>query len=462
MGALLLTVSIQAMPDSLAGYQPMDYKVQVIIKPRIGYLEANAGVRLKKSGDPGPTLSFLLHETFAVESLSLNGLEIPYSSTRIPSDPMRPACQRLDIQIPEVQRNSPRLELYVRYGGALKSLPQWGKQKRGKPSMDDAIGPKRVELAIYSAWYPQWPSARGFSLDLEVILPADWKLVASGNHESSRIQTNSLYSRWVSKSDSDIVVLASPDFRELQVPAGKDFGTVSLFHTGLPQDFIHREALEMVSTLRRFKKWLGLPGRTASTLRHAYSPRELGQGAYSRPGLIVTSEGRIRSALKEKPGLSFQFGNSHELAHFWWNFGRGQGDWINETFAEYFAILSMELAGDPLDTAVRLRKFRSQVMNLPDDAPPMSRVPMDNTGHNWIIRYRQGALMLHRFRERMGDAAFLEACRRFYLEFRDAGAETSDFRRFWSAEDPLDATLVNIWLDNPRGGVSRKNPGDSE
>jgi aminopeptidase N len=165
--------------------------------------------------------------------------------------------------------------------------------------------------------------------------------------------------------------------------------------------------------------------------------------------LIITSEGRILAALESRPALSFMRGNAHELAHFWWSFGRGQADWINEAFAEYFSLLVLEAAGNAVDSAVYLKTYAEQVRNLPHGSIALSKVPAENSAHNYVIRYCQGALMLHHFRSRMGDQAFLAACRNFFLEFRKTGADTQDFRDFWSRQKGLDSATVNRWLDTP-------------
>jgi len=58
--------------------------------------------------------------------------------------------------------------------------------------------------------------------------------------------------------------------------------------------------------------------------------------------MIVTSEGRVLEELASDPKFSLLQDMAHEIAHFWWNFGAGQGDWINEAFAEYWSAVAVE------------------------------------------------------------------------------------------------------------------------
>jgi aminopeptidase N len=90
------------------------------------------------------------------------------------------------------------------------------------------------------------------------------------------------------------------------------------------------------------------------------------------------------------------------------------------------------------------------VSALPDDAPAIAVVPADNSGDGYAIRYDKGALMLEAFRQRLGDRAFLQACRGFHEAIRGRKAGTSDFRAYWSAVLGED-TLLTSWLDSPGG-----------
>lgn len=442
-------IATAADSETLSRVGPEHYNIAVEIVPGQGFLQASAAIRLFLEPPAPPTLSFYLHETFRIDELALNGHKVPFSMTPAPPEKLYPARQRVDIQLNKQTGATPQIDLFIRYGGVLKKMPQWGLQKPGKYSMDDSIGPDRVELAAYSGWYPQWPGKHWFSLELEVTVPANWKTVASGERTATRVEKNRIHTIWASPRNQDLVIVASPDFKEIQIPAGSEFGTISVFHTRLPADFIQREAGEIFQSLGYMLQWLGPLLHTGSSLRHVYSPREMGQGGYSRPGLIITSEGRILAALESRPALSFMRGNAHELAHFWWNFGRGQADWINEAFAEYFSLLVLEAAGNAVDSAVYLKAYAEQVRNLPHGSIALSKVPAENSAHNYVIRYYQGALMLHHFRSRMGDQAFLAACRNFYLEFRETGADTQDFSDFWSRQKGLDSATVNRWLDTP-------------
>jgi hypothetical protein len=64
------------------------------------------------------------------------------------------------------------VHLEIRYEGRLRSLPGWGQPHAEGPFMDDALGPDRVELALYSAWYPSFGFGPTFDVDMDLAIPA--------------------------------------------------------------------------------------------------------------------------------------------------------------------------------------------------------------------------------------------------------------------------------------------------
>jgi hypothetical protein len=336
------------------------------------------------------------------------------------------------------------VRLGIRYEGTLRRLPGWGEPNADGPFMDDALGPDRVELALYSAWYPSFGFGPTFDVDLDLAIPRGFGVACIGSERERRESPAETKARWEARSVNDVVVVASPRLRTKEI--GDAAGRVLIHHTRLPEGLLLKEGRETEQTLRLFTRILG-PSSGGQTVRHVYSPRDWGQG-YARPGLIVVSEGRVLRALAEDPGTSFLHGHAHEAAHFWWRFGAGQGDWINETFAEYFALLAVRsIEGEDAFRRI-LDEERADVRGLPADAPALAVVPFVNDGPGYTIRYHKGALMLDAFRSRLGDDPFLRACRRFYEGIEGRSAGTPDFRAHWR-EVLGGEELLSAWLDSP-------------
>jgi hypothetical protein len=453
--SVLFTLASAAVA-SPAPPRAVAYQIEAELLPAQGQIAVAARITVVRDDYLDPELPFLLHESFEIRELTVGDRQLEFTSRLESTDALRPASRRVVVALSEELRR-PELVLEVAYGGRLAPLPQFGSDEAVElgQALDDTISPERVELAYYSSWYPQF-GALGplFSSDLAITVPEEWVTVATGERTEDTVDGGNRRTVWRATRASDLVVVASPELkRESITLAG---ASVEIFHSRLPRSYVSREAVNARRSLELFRDLLGDPRAGGDSVKVVYSPRAHGQGGYSRAPMVVLSEGRVLEALRLDPRLSLLRGTAHEAAHFWWNFGIGQGDWINEAFAEYFALLAVERIDSLDQLRAALGRARQVVERLPSDAPSLAEVPPSNQGHGTTIRYQKGALMLHSFRRALGDDAFLEACRAFYQSYRARAATTEDFRSFWSERLAEHAHRLDRWLDSP-GGI----PGGS-
>jgi hypothetical protein len=445
VGSALFVAVAVVCASRPASAQPERYVLDVRLDPEHGHLSASARVSVRLA-DGASALSFDLHETFRILECTVDGEPVRCARVESPPGEGAPGTRRVTATLPSGPRRD-LVRLEIRYEGRLRKLPSLGQPDAEGPFMDDALGPDRVELALYSAWYPSFGFGPVFDVDMNLAIPRGWGVTCIGRERDRRESSAETTTRWEARSVNDVVVVASPRLRSKDIDTSA--GRILIHHTRLPEAFLLKEGRETEQTLRLFTGILG-ESSGGQTVQHVYSPRDWGQG-YARPGLIVVSEGRVLRALKEDPETSFLQGHAHEAAHFWWRFGASQGDWINETFAEYFALLAVRTIQGEGEFREILDRERKDVRGLPADAPALAVVPFGNDGSGYTIRYHKGALMLDAFRRRLGDDAFLRACRRFYEKIEGRSVGTPDFRAHWR-EVLGDEKLLSAWLDSP-GGV---------
>ena len=425
--------------------QPRRYELDVRLDPEHRHVAVTGRVSVEvKPGES--TLSFRLHETFRIAECAIAGE--PARCARVEPDSPGNARTSRDVTVPLPEGAAHGLvELEIRYDGAVQNRPGWGQPGAEGPFLDDSAGPDRVELAVYSNWYPSFGYGPVFDVALQVTMPRGWVVTSLGERRGHRESQEETTTRWEARSVSDVLIIASPMLRSKDIETAA--GRVRTHHTRLPESYLRREAQETEQTLLLFAEILG-EASGSQMLQQVYSPRDWGQG-FARPGMIVMAEGRVLRALEEDPGMSFVHGNAHEAAHFWWRGGAGQGDWINEAFAEYFAILAVRAVQGEGPFRDDLAEKRKAVRALPEDAPALAVVPSSNDGHGYTIKYLKGALMLDAFREHLGDDAFFGACRRFYEAIRGGGAGTDEFRAHWR-KALRDNEVLSAWLDSPGSG----------
>jgi len=307
-----------------------------------------------------------------------------------------------------------------------------------------------VELANYSSWYPQFFAyGRPLETKLEVSLPKGWLTICSGKKLDDQEKDGRTVTRWASLQDTDILITAAPNFKGKVIPLAD--GQIDIYYTQLPEAFIDRDGGEIEAVVNVFTRGLGSTTIPAGAIKHVFSPMRKGQGraGIARPGMIVTSEGRMLEQLASDPKFSLLQDVAHEIAHFWWNFGAGQGDWINEAFAEYGSAFAVRQIASEERFQKVLERYRSEVSQLPADAPSLAKVPFDGSG--FVIRYYKGSLMLDSIRQTMGDTAFGAASREFFQTYKGKSAGTAEFRNFWKDKLGDKGNLIDSWLDSAGG-----------
>ena len=391
-------------------------------------------------------LRFALHETFVLKRLEVNGKPATFSFQSEQHTPMRPATHIVVVSLPpDISRDS--LRMNIEYEGKLKDLPEFGASNQSL-AMDDQINPRLVELANYSSWYPQFGVfGAPIRIEMEVSLPQGWTAICSGKKmEESTVGSRSM-TRWSSPKDTDILITAAPNYK--MKSAHLPGGDLEIYYTQLPDEFVTNEMRQIEEVMKLFTERLGETTIPAGTVKQVYSPKRHGQGraGSARPGMIVTSEGVTMDALAADRSFSLLQDVAHEIAHFWWNFGAGQGDWINEAFAEYYSAVAVQNVASQEQFENVLKYYRQQVKELPFDAPSLSKVPFDGSG--FVVRYYKGSLMLDDLRHTLGDKQFFAASRDFFQQYEGKSAGTTDFRSFWKARLGTQSDSLDTWLDSP-------------
>jgi Peptidase family M1 domain len=428
---------------------PVSYDLKVTIEPAQGTIGVHGkmGVPVESGAK---ALQFGLHETFGITKLLVNGRSAKFWFRPGETTPINPATRKVMVTLP-ASVPAGKVELEIEYSGRLKEIPEFGAVPDQKQAMDDQVNSRLVELANYSSWYPQFfVFGRRIESALEVSLPKSWLAICSGKKLDEREEDGRTVTRWSSAQDTDILITAAPNFKGVVMPLAD--GQIAVYYTQLPEGFIDRDAGEIAAVMNLFTAGLGSTTIPSGIVKHVFSPMRKGQGraGIARPGMIVTSEGRVLEELAKDPKYSLLQDVSHEIAHFWWNFGVGQGDWINEAFAEYSSAFVVRQMVSQEEFQRVLDGYRKEVGALPPNAPSLAKVPFDGSG--FVVRYYKGSLMLDSIRQTMGDTAFGGAARAFFQTYTGKSIGTEEFRSFWKQKLGEKKELVDVWLDSG-GGV---------
>jgi hypothetical protein len=429
----------------------VSYDLKVRIEPGPGDIAVQAKVEIPLKNPRARNFKFGLHETFTIKQLAVNGKKTTFSFQPAEASPMTPAVREVVVNLPP-QLSPDIIQMDIEYGGRLKNIPEFGTFPDQKQAMDDQVNSRLVELACYSSWYPQFVLGEPVRVALELSLPQSWVSICSGKKLEERVRDGRVITRWFSARDLDPLIAASPSYKKKAVrESGVD---IEIYHTQMPGGFIEGEVRQIAAVMKLYNDRLGGTNIPGGTIKHVYSPKRKGQGkaGIARPGMIVTSEGQTLESLANDPHFSLFQPIAHEIAHFWWNFGVGQGDWINEAFSEYFSSIAVQLISSETEFENVLEDCRKQVRALPPDAPSLSSVPFVNDDVSFVVRHYKGALLLDTLRGILGDKSFFRASRDFFQAYNGKSIGTAEFRSFWKKRLPDEKNQVDLWLDS-KGGI---------
>lgn len=428
---------------------PVSYDLNVTIDPAPGNIAVRGKIEVPLEGPRARQIQFALHETFVIKQLSVNGQRVSFSTDAAKPTPINPATQNVLVSLPSgIQQG--KIHIDFEYAGRLKDLPEFGAFPGQGLALDDQINSRLVELANYSSWYPQFfVMGHPIEIGLELSLPQGWIAVCSGKRLDERTRDGRAITRWFSPKDTDILIAASPSYKQRSTHLPDV--NIEIYYTQLPEGFVEKEVHQITEVMRLFTDLLGETTVPAGTVKHVYSPKRKGQGraGIARPGMIVTSEGLTLQSLAQDPKFSLFQDIAHEIAHFWWNFGAGQGDWINEAFAEYFSAVAVEKVSSEQEFSAVLENYRKQVQELPANASSLSTVPFDGSG--FVVRYYKGSLMLDSVRRALGDDKFFQASRDFFQTYKGKSIGTDEFRSFWKQRLGDQKNSLDVWLDSAGG-----------
>jgi aminopeptidase N len=148
---------------------------------------------------------------------------------------------------------------------------------------------------------------------------------------------------------------------------------------------------------------------------------------------------------------------AHETAHQWFGDAVTERDWphvwLSEGFATYFATLWGRAARGDSAFRVDMERIRNVIVH---DTVAVSRRPVIDTTETDLLAllnhnsYEKGGFVLHMLRTQVGERAFFDALRSYYVKHRHATAVTDDLRAEMELESKQQlGWFFDQWLRRP-------------
>ena len=459
--------------DDDEAYDVTDYAIDLAFDPVRNWLSGRGSIRVRINSPVLTSLTFKLAQPLAVSSVSspefgdLLALRIVGQNNVIVSLPRR------------VDRGA-EVVLDVTYSGRLNPQPL---DREAMAPQGQIIGQDPMELIlvpepryIYSNrvhWYPQAPVTDFATATLQLTVPSEFQIVATGALQGSSVAMSEVDGR-LQRSMRTVQYRVDRPVRYLSciitrlVPVGRSSVSVpSMAPTadGAPAPAPAAVNLEVVATPRMTARGRQLVPRAENILRFYGST--LGEAPFPTFTLVAVDDNLpgghspaffavLHQPLPTTPyswsadpvafdNLYPAFYMAHEIAHQWWGQAVGwknyHEQWISEGLAQYLAVLYAESERGPGLLRELISDMRTSTMPVLQQGPislgyRLGHIRGEGTVFRAIV-YNKSAVVLHMLRRLMGDEPFFAALRQFYQNWRFRKAGTDDLRATFEAHAPL-------------------------
>ncbi len=462
-------ISVYASPERLAtrgrfyseddatAYDVEHYGIDVNIDPERDWITGRGSLRLRTKVDGIATLSLKLAESLTVSSVSSPQLGRVLA--------LRVAGQSgVLVSLPRALPRGSELVLDVFYSGrlpaqsidreaiAVEAQPQGALNPAG---LQDIVIPPEPRF-LYSNrtfWYPQATVTDFATAAIQVTIPAQFQVVASGTLVKSTVTavTESAGRSGNSRAERVVQFLAERPLRYIAV-------IISRF---VPVGSVPALGVDVVATPRLLRSNRSLPDRVADIV--AFYSKTIGEAPYPN-FTLATLDAELPSghspayfAIWNQPtlptALSWRddpvalnghpfFFLAHEVAHQWWGQAIGwknyHEQWLSEGLAQYFAAMYAAHDRGPDVERQLFSQMRTTAMDLSQHGPVHLGYRLGHIqGDSRIFRglvYNKSAVILHMLQRLIGPEAFNRGLQRFYRSHRYQKAGTDDLRVAFEAE----------------------------
>lgn len=361
------------------------YDIRVKIDSRTGHLSAHVDLAYRAQ-KKAMCAEFLLFRGFLVTEVGgedVRGYRIVPQTTYIYAPDA--ATISVDLRRPVEKGEVTRISLS--YAGTLNVI-KWQVNR---------ITEGWVELSSYAPWFPFDPLMRDFTYAVSVTEANGHEVVGNGNTSRSG-------DVWIVSEEvgcGDIALFSAPSLLRTSLADGVNRVDVVFTTPSLGQEASNIAEL----TAGAMGYYYRLLGESSSGKRVlvVLAPRTAG-GGYGRKGLVVLTCD-VRFEVDSPGDLSYL---AHEVAHLWWTGAPSDTweDWLNESFAEYFALMSVRerLGEEPFTALLEAKRQKSQGL------PAIIGIER-SADAAYDVLYNKGCVYLHDLCVRIGEPAFIELSR---------------------------------------------------
>ena len=361
------------------------YDIQLKIDPDEQFIKVVGNLKFLVEKDSLDVLSFNLHKKFVISTFSINGdnsYQLDTSNTNVR---WLPDAMKIIYPTKKIFQKGDVLNVDFSYEGKITAWPTWSA---------NVISSDWIEIGLYFPWYP---SIYGpFTYKVSIDIDPGYNVFAMG--EATEEGNKKVFE--TNFPVDDFIICASKDLtiRETKL-LNHSFQIVNCT---LSDETVDSIQTDIENFYKLYSSWFGKIQVQDMCL--VVSKRDKG-GGYSRKGGLFLGGLTDSNYLNKRTDYVRYLG--HEIAHFWWRGAASNWeDWLNESFAEYSAMILIKELRSKEEFNSRLNIKRSESNNTPPIWEISRNAPLAQQ-----VLYSKGVILLIELEEKIGNNKFLELCR---------------------------------------------------
>ena len=361
------------------------YDIQLKIIPDEQFIKVAGSLKYLVTKDSLDELSLNLHKKFVISNFSINGdnsYQLDTSNTNVR---WLPDAMKIIYPTKKKFHKGDVLNVEFSYEGKITEWPAWSA---------NVISSDWIEIGLYFPWYP---SIYGpFTYKVSVDIEPGYNVFAMG--ESTEKRNKKVFE--TNFPVDDFIICASKDLTIRKTKLlNQSFQIVNSTLSDATVDSIQTD---IENFYKLYSSWFGKIQVQDMCL--VVSKRDKG-GGYSRKGGLFLGGLTDSNYLNKRTDYVRYLG--HEIAHFWWRGAASNWeDWLNESFAEYSAMILIKELRSKEEFNSRLNIKRSESNNTPPIWEISRNAPLAQQ-----VLYSKGVILLIELEEKIGNNKFLELCR---------------------------------------------------
>jgi hypothetical protein len=363
------------------------YDIHLTVNPAASFIEVKGKLILPDISSD--SIGFYLERNMEISNFTINDMQAKID-TAASDNRFVPEAHKIYFKglKKNVKQNTETIEF--QYKGKLSKLPDY---------YANGCNAEWVELGLYYPWFPISFNTYGkFTYHVTIDNVDEYQIFSLASVDVKEDHTTLS----CTIPNTDIVVCMSKQHRIHSSSLGNS--NLKIIHHDFKDTMLNHMSTSMKAIMSRYNQWYDTISMDISFIE---TLRENG-GGYARVGGVISEQ--IKSDYYFEKVVGYHRFFAHEFAHLWWHQAEASTwhDWLNESFAEYSALMSIrETYGQE-----KYQKYIDYKREKSVNQPPIWEFDRNNAPYEvaYQVLYNKGPVILSELENKIGQEKYVKFC----------------------------------------------------